>query len=204
MSRLATRTLGEVFAYAKAQFGDTSGVQITNEDITRAVNNACEEITSTHKVLRATATMSSIPGQDEYEKPAGCLQVTSLRYGQNVLRGVGFDVFQSIESFSEVQYWTQYGDTLIIGATPTSVEEMKIYYVPSPAKVTDASDLLPLPDRYFNRICEYVMGKMYELDEDWEAQQANMNSFKEGMLSNNYEEVNNSGAFTSVVPYDFD
>lgn len=208
MAGLNTKTLGDLQVYAKSQFGDTSGVQITNDDISRAANEACMEIVSKNRVLRASATTDLVKGQNKYDKPGNCLQVTSVKYDKLMLSGVGFDEFQSIyndiEAKGSLVYWTQYGDTLVLGGTPSKdeLQALEIYYVPEPSKVSNSSDVLPLPDRYYNRICEFVMSKLYELDEDWDAQQINKKAFNSNLASLNYEDVNNNGPFSSIIPYD--
>src|SRR5690606_25139798 len=130
---LETKTLGDVFLYAKAQFGDDAGIQITNDDITRAANEACLEIVSKNKVLRASATTDILKDVDEYPKPDDCLQVTGLKYKTTMLKGIGFDAFQQLE-LDSLSHWTQYGNVLVIGATPNADETdaLKIYYVPKP------------------------------------------------------------------------
>lgn len=197
-----TKALSDVFSYAKSQFGDQSGIQISDEDITRATNEACLEIVSKNKVLRASATTDLLANVDEYPKPDDCLQVTGLKYNGTMLKGIGFDAFQELQ-LDSVSHWTQYGNVIVIGATPTDTETdaLKIYYVPKPVLVVSSTDLLPLPDRYFNRICEFVMAKLYELDEDWQAQQINKKAFEQNLADLNYAEEDQSGPFPTVIPY---
>lgn len=203
---LNTHTLSDVWTYAKRQFGDESAVQITEADITRATNQACMEIVSKNKVLRASAQIDSVLGQDEYDKPDDCLQLTSVKYGTTLLRGIGFDDFQNRfaqDDCDEVKYWTQYGDTLVLGAAPTEdATTIKIYYIPEPAPVGNPTDTLPVPDRYFDRVCEYVMSKLYELDEDWQGHQTNRQMFEDNLQQLSNDETNNRGPYSAIVPYD--
>lgn len=205
---LNTRLLSDVWTVVKRQFGDEDGIQITEDDITRATNQGCMEIVSKNKILRASAVADSVTDQDEYDKPADCLRVTSVKYGTSRLANVGFDEFQNLFDGDTVQgtvmYWTQYGDKIILGSAPsdTTVGNIKIYYVPEPVTVSLSTDVLPLPDRYFDRIIEFVLSKMYELDEDWQARTANRQSFEDNLSTLAFQEENNQGPYSVIVPYD--
>lgn len=200
---LNTRTLSDVWTFAKRQFGDESAVQITESDITRFVNQACMEIVSKNKILRASVETLTFANQDTYDKPDDCLQITSIKCDGKLLQGIGFDDFQTKDGLEDVTYWTQYGDKFMLGAAPT-VDELAIlvFYIPEPYSVNNPTDTLPIPDRYFDRVCEYVMSKLYELDEDWQGHQTSRQMFEDNLHQLNNEDVNNKGPFSAIIPYD--
>lgn len=203
---LNTQTLGDVVRLARRQFGDESGVQIEDSDIIRATNQACMEIVSKNKVLRAIAKLDSVAGQEEYSKPDDCLQLTSVKYRGSVLNYLGFDEFQGTEASKagEVRYWTQYGAAILLAKAPDRSEEdsITVFYIPEPAAVSQMTDVLPVPDRYFERICEFVMSKLYEIDEDWQGHQVNRQMFEDNLNSLNYEESNTRGPFESIALFE--
>lgn len=202
---LNTRTVGEVLDYVKRTFGDEAGYQIKDADIIRATNQACMEIVSKNKVIRASAVINSVQHQDEYQKPEDTLQITGVRYGDIVLQGVGFDTLQTTLPLSgDVQYWSQYADKLIIsGRPPSSGVQIKVYYVAEPDRVTASTDTLPIPDRYFDRVCEFVMAKMYEIDENWQGLQLNRQLFEDNLNLLSHEEDANEGPFNVIADYNF-
>lgn len=206
---LTTRTLANVADYVKRQFGDESGVQLTIDDITRWTNNAIMEINSKNLVLRAAANQDAVPGQEAYAKPSDCLKVTSVAYNGLVLRAIGFDDYQAKKSVDVTQvdtplYWTQYADSIYINAAPTDTSKIDIYYVPEPLFVSSLDATLPLPDRYFDRICEYVMSKAYEMDEDWQAHSVQRQLFEDSLTTLSNAENALDGPYPVVSDYSYD
>ena len=79
------------------------------------------------------------------------------------------------------------------------VDIMIVYYVPSPTVIANPGDMLPLPDQYFNRICEYVLAKAYAMDEDWQAHQVQRQLFDSGLKGQTYGEEDSAGPFPVVI-----
>jgi len=126
----------------------------------------------------------------------------------SMLAYIGFDDYQN-KYQGQVQpslpvNWTQYGDTLILAPTPSSTYDgktMSLFYIPEPGDIAGAGSELSIPDRYFDRLCEYVMSKAYELDEDWEAHQAERNLFESNLNALSHEETNANGPYSAIVDY---
>jgi hypothetical protein len=206
---LSSRTLANVVDYVKRQFGDESGVQLTVDDITRWTNQAIMEINSKNLVLRAAAAQDAAVGVEAYAKPNDCLKVTSVALGGLVLKPVGFDEYQAKKSVDVTQvdsptYWTQYADSIYINAAPTDTSRIDIYYIPEPLFVSSLDATLPLPDRYFDRICEYVMSKAYEMDEDWQAHSVQRQLFEDSLTTLGNAENAMDGPFPVVTDYSYD
>ena len=204
---LNSRLLGDVVKYVERQFGDESGVQITEDDIIRWTNQGLMEITSKNKVLRASASTVSVGGTSTYSKPDDCLQMTAVSYDGRLLKGIGFDEFQNIYTVDvqdEVCHWSMYGDSIILGATPSDSDKtILIYYIPEPQHVADLSTVLPIPDRYFNVLCEFVMSKAYELDEDWTAHNTQRQLFEDNLSVAGHAETVMTGPYPVVIDYDY-
>lgn len=199
----------DVYNYVTRQFGDESGVQVTQNDIIRWINQGQMEINSKNQILRAKFPDVSIAGTNSYNKPADCLRLTSVRYNSVLLPYVGFDQYQNqysgISGSNGPEIWTQYGDTYIINPSPLDDGvEIDLYYVPEPSKLVNIGSTLSLPDRYFDRLCEYVMSKAYELDEDWQAHSAQRTLFDNNLTTMSNEETNAQGAYPVVVDYSYD
>ena len=52
------KTVGDVYNVVKRIFGDESGVQLTNDDIVRWINEAQVDISKQNQVLQTTATVA--------------------------------------------------------------------------------------------------------------------------------------------------
>jgi hypothetical protein len=88
--------LGDVKSRVKRQFGDDAGIQITDADITRWVNDAQREIAENNDdVLQVTATANVVSGVNTYNLPADYRLIRGLKYNGNHLRGMTLQDFDN-------------------------------------------------------------------------------------------------------------
>ena len=86
-----TRRLSDVIADVKAKFGDTSGAQLTDADITRWTNAAQLEIVSRNGFNKTKATGLTTVGVQSYVLPSDVIQLESVAYNGLILAPVGFE-----------------------------------------------------------------------------------------------------------------
>lgn len=205
--------LGAVKEYVKRQFGDESGYQLTDGDITRWTNQAQTEIISKNKVTRSVSTQSISPNEYMFEKPEDSMQILSLSYNNKLLSSIGFDEFQGmgfpVDGINKPEegnpyYWSMLGDKLIIGGKSSEGATVTIVYVPMPQQVERDGDILTLPDRYYDRVLEFVMSKAYEMDENWDAHEIQRNMFEDNLMRLSNAELDTSGPFPTVIDYFYD
>lgn len=219
-----TYNMSDVISYVKRQFGDESGVQITDDDIKRWAKQAQIEINSKNQVLRATFTTPAVLGESDYFKPPDCQRLMAVRYDNVLLPFMAWDDYQTKYTDSEnngtPEVWTQFGDIMVLSpppdidgpvdesGEPTGPGRIKVYYVPEafPHLSEDGTVTINyvLPDRYFNSVCEYVMSKAYELDEDWQAHQTQRQLFEGDVTALSNEETNREGPYSVVIDYSYD
>lgn len=209
---LNTHTVSDVINYVTRQFGDESQVQLLSSDIIRWINQGQMEINSKNLVLRNSSTTPVVSGQDTYAKPSDCMRVTAIKYDTWLLPYIGFDQYQlkyqgptagtgTLVPLS----WTQFGDQIILAPPPSDSSKLiTIYYIPETPLNKTGTETLALPDRYFDRLCEYVMSKAYELDEDWNAHQVQRGLLETGLTAMSNEETNAQGPYPVVVDYSYD
>lgn len=179
--------LGEVKTRVKRQFGDEASVQVTDEDITRWVNDAQRDIVMKNEtVLQTTALTSSVANQQDYSFPATLLVLRGIHYKKALtdpsfykLRGMSYQEFDEyIDGWEGTSYgpshpmtYTTYGDSIKMFPIPVDsvTDNIKIVFSRQPTDVDDDADTLDLPLAYHNAIVEYCLSKAYELDEDWGA-----------------------------------
>jgi len=183
---LGTKTVGDVITWVTEQFGDVANVQIDTPKIIRYINMAVLEITTRDpKAYHGRYTQNSVIGQNEYSYPTGLLYVTGVKYDTSLLKTISFEEIQrqTGDSFTTEkgtpQYWSQQADYFQLWPVPDAVKTVTVYGSAKPANVTVSGDLLPLSDRFFPRICEYVEAKANELDEDYETAAAKMTRFED-------------------------
>jgi hypothetical protein len=175
---VTTKTLQNIFDRVTRQFGDESGSQITLADITAWTNSAITEVVRKNRILKAKSTTPSVAGQKDYTfSGLNILNIEHLHYAGVPLRYMGFQEAQ--------EYIAKYDPTQIQSDTPTlfyewasvislypvpqlSGDDIDIYYVQYPAAISIVTDLLGVPDQYFDAILQYVLAQAYEQDDDWQ------------------------------------
>ena len=179
----STRTVMDVARSVKRTFGDESGVQIEDADILMWVNDAQDEIVNRNKILKGTSTVASVIGQQDYTFPTVPIhQIESLHYAGRAIPNLPFSkaeeqLLDSNTQSGEPAFWYEWGGKFSLFPVPATVKNIAIYYTMRPTKVTAQSDLLSVPDKYYQAVVAFVLQKAYAMDEDWNAQQAMAQQF---------------------------
>ena len=176
-----TKLLSDVSTVVKRKFGDESGVQITDADILGWTNDAQVYLNARSNVLKAKATVSSVAGQAAYSFTSLYIQqIESIHYAGTRIPNMSFS--QAEETVSRYDpnqevsedlpvLWYEWAETFTFWPVPSGVQNIDVYYTKLPTKLVNPTDVLSLPDDFFDDICKYVLAQAYELDEDWEAMQ---------------------------------
>jgi len=174
-----TKTAQDVHDYVTRVFGDESGVQLTNADIIRWINDGQLSIADTNHVLPATATMAITAGTATYSLTSITPKIDEIASILLNGRRVGnIPIAQAEESISladpegvEVgapQFWYTWAGDITFWPKPGQNYTMTIRYIALPDEVTQLTDTLSLPDDCFTDIVNYVLVKAYEMDENTE------------------------------------
>lgn len=199
----ATKLVSDVLTDVKRTFGDESGVQVTDTDITRWVNSAQREILVTNRVLKAVGTTDIIGGQGDYNlAQLNIVSIEAIFYNGAPL---------AFRSFNEAQEYIKSNDpTLAISGDPTMWYEwagvislypvpnsnapgaLKVYYIPEPTPVVNTTDPLQVPDAYYESVVQFCLSKAYELDEDSQNSQFKLSQFANRLSALSEQESNPS------------
>lgn len=171
-----TKTVQKVITRIQRQFGDESGAQITQSDFIEWINSGQLEIVKRNKILKDAQETSTVIGQFDYTFDSlNILEILHLHYNGIPLRNVSFQNMQEhilktdplrINSGDPLM-WSLWDTTLSVYPTPSVVGTLTLYYVQMPTNVSTSSDLLSIPDTYYESLIQYVLGQAYELDDDW-------------------------------------
>lgn len=187
----------DVVNRVKRIFGDEAGVQITDVDLVRWINDAQVQIGLANEgLLETSATANIVASQAEYNVPADMSVLRSLTYNGFRVRVLSFAEFNEyIDGYSASASLSPYGtgipevfmvwqNLIRLFPTPdTSITNgMKIYYVKNPATVTSLADDLTVPIQYHNSVVDYCLTQAYELDEDLQKASYNRGKFDETMM----------------------
>jgi hypothetical protein len=202
---VATKRVSDVATWVKRQFGDESGVQITDSDIIRWINQAQAEIAFLADPIQAISSSVLVPGTYTYPLPVEtATKIISLRVDGNPIQSIEFQEAElrlqkedpQHTSTGRPRYWYKFANQLYLWPTPDTAWSIDIFYFKDPADITGTADLLNLPDKYFEPIVQFVMAKAYELDEEFESSKTAMQAFND-RLGRTVEEDNT----TSVAFY---
>jgi hypothetical protein len=186
-----TKTAQDVLNYVKKQFGDFSGVQVTDSDIFTWINAAQLEIVTRNEPVKRVSTTDLTAGQYKYTFPSDYLKVERLRVNGLTLRYMSFqeaDEYINQTDPNNVatgvpQIWYEYGGQFMLWPVPntTAVGAIEVFNVPAPTVVTAAANPLSVPDVYYNRLLEEFLRHAYEMDENFVASQVKASQFSQGL-----------------------
>lgn len=189
----------DVVTRVKRVFGDEAGVQITDNDIIRWINDAQEEIGLNNEgLMEATATADVVINQADYDVPADFSVLRSLAYKGYRLKVMSFAEFNEyVDGFKAITS-APYGPgipelfmvwnnkiTLFPKPNETVAAGLNIYYIKHPVSVGTLADGLTVPLPYHNSVVDYCLQQAYELDEDYNKAQAKAGKFSESMMKLN-------------------
>lgn len=173
--------VAEIKTRVKRQFGDESGVQLTDEDIVRWINDAMREIaTQNENVLETVSTAAITAGTAEYTLPTDILQLRAIRYNDHKLDVLSLqEADQHITRYEDPASYSQgtpeyawiYANKITLYPTPNESggSLLKLYYTRLPIEVSVDNDIPELHVKYHPMIVQYVLQQAYEMDEDWAA-----------------------------------
>jgi len=173
-----TKTIGDVYDAVKRMFGDESGVQLTNTDIVRWVNEAQVDLASQNQIIPAVATLPALANVATYDLSGVTPKIDSIASILLDGRRIGnIPISQAEESISlsdpaavEVgapQFWYEWAGEITFWPKPGQDYTMTLRYTAEPTDVTTTStDLLSVPDECFTDIVNFVLMKAYEMDEN--------------------------------------
>lgn len=206
--RPSTRTFGILLQDVKRLFGDEAGVQVENADVQRWANSAMTEIVSNNKAIKAKSTLPTVIGTAAYTFPAVKIQqIEALHYNNVRLENLPFAEAEryiisndpeQTESGTPV-FWYEWDGELSLWPKPDAVGTLTLYYTAYPTELTgDTSQFLDVPDRFYNAVVDYVMSKVYEMDEDMQASQMAEQRFR-AALENQMEDERQAQHMTYPV-----
>lgn len=179
----------EIATRVKRQFGDESGVQVTDADVIRWIGDAQREIAGANDLLQTVAHTAVVPGQQAYDLPPDILLLRSVRYQGRKLQALSNreaeEYIQREDNDGQPSHYWVWAGVINLYPQPTTSDpdDLQIFYTRQPANLTALTQTPELPLEYHNRIVEYCLAQAYELDENWEAAQQKASQFNNGLAS---------------------
>ncbi|MFE1145194.1 phage adaptor protein [Streptomyces rochei] len=177
----------DVVTRVKRTFGDEAGVQITDQDVIRWINDAQEKIVLENEgLMETTVATDTVENQMEYDVPPNMSVLRSLKYKGYRLKYMSFAEFNEyIDGYSAADGVSSYGPgipevfmvwnnkiTLFPKPNENLTGGLTVYYIKHPESVGNLADALTVPLQYHNAIVKFCLKEAYELDEDYQKAQA--------------------------------
>jgi hypothetical protein len=175
----------------KRTFGDEAGVQITDADIFRWINDGQREIAVQNSALQTKGTLTSVAGQQAYTLPTDLLALQSIWFAGFLVDPKSWQQAEEdiialgtpnvLQQGQPTFYWTWAGQINFYPVPGDSTSTITIFYNRTPIQVATSLDSLDLSVTYHNAIMQYVLQQAYELDEDWTASTAKQTQFENSL-----------------------
>jgi hypothetical protein len=206
-----TKTGGDIATYVKRQFGDESGVQITDQDIFRWINAAQLQIVAKIAPIKAKATTNIVSGQRIYPFVGLAIhQIESIHYDGNFLPPKSFqqaerDIIEYPDQpdSGAPAFWYEWAGEIYLFPTPNQAitDGLEIFFTKMPSPVISSTDPLTIPDKYFEAIAAWVLSKAYELDEEFDQANNQRQFFDSQVMEQNGEELTSANSTYPVITY---
>lgn len=176
----------DILNRVKRTFGDEAGVQITDADIIRWINDAQREaVMQNEGLLQTIGYISSVASTSEYTYPVDLYVLHHAYYRESATSAYYTLKYFTLKEFSEyVDGWdgssssgvpliyTQQQDnkiTLFPKPKASVANGLKLIYSRYATDITTTSDPLDLPPYLHTYVANFCLMQAYELDEDWES-----------------------------------
>lgn len=206
--RPSTKTFNDLLQDIKRSFGDEAGVQLDNTDVQRWANSAQMEIVNSNKAIKAKSTLPTVIGTSTYTFPSIKIQqIESLHYDNVRLENLAFAEAERYiisqdpnqEESGTPVIWYEWDGELTVWPKPDAVKNLTLYYTAYPEALTGGtSELLSVPDKFYNAVVDFCLMKAYEMDEDMQASQMAEQRFR-AALENQMEDERQAQHMTYPV-----
>lgn len=207
-----------VVTRVQRQFGDESGVQVTEADVIRWINDSQQEAVLQHTFLLPTSsTIATVANQQSYNIPSTCLDLKNVKYTESgAISSYALQYFNSKQMNEYLGNWegTDYIGEPLFFTQGTDNKSIKLFPVPDhslgtitfefgryPVDIVTAADAIDLPTYYHQYVVEFCLMKAFEMDEEWEAMDRKA-AYVQSTLDANFARDEHFGksAYPSIVP----
>lgn len=205
----------DIATAVKRQFGDESGVQITDADIIRWINQGQLDIATRQKLLKVKAVSNVVKNQGDYPIPVDVLFVSQMLVNKIPVDYRNFDEATEYLLTSDPNriatgqpsMWYEWAGQYSFWPVPDFdlVGGITLYYIARPTDLIALTDSLALPDTNYNTLLQYCMAQAHELDEDWTAANVKSQQYEANILQNGQDNNSlnqNTYARITVLPED--
>jgi hypothetical protein len=189
--------------------GDADQLQVTEADIIRWINDAMRECAIDNQLLTKKATSVTVVNDSNYSLPSDVLKLHSVRYDGSKIKTATlqqveqeYNLGAADKGRPEVCY--VWDNLLELYPIPNEAKNLDIYYTRKPVDVTGVGNTPELPDQYHQRLVDYCLAQVAQMDDNQELYMLKMDEFRTGVqkLKDIPEWENDLYPFITVSPAD--
>lgn len=200
----------DIVTRVRSQFGDATGIQVSNQDIFNWINDGMRDICYAANLIQTRASADVKLGQMDYNWPDDVLTIFNIKHNGIVLTSLTIeerDMFLENADAATIQttlgvpshYWI-WADTITLYPTPSEDLESGLvaYYTRTASPILSVNDSLDskFPLSFHNALLDRVLQWAYEKDENWQAAQV-----KEGQFSTNVSKLAEDASYNEHEEY---
>jgi len=207
------QTAQEIIDSVFRQFGDESGAQITQEDVIRWINEAQRDVVvNNREVNQAIAEFATTAGTSVYDIATlipDILRIHSIYFKDKLIEMLSFEEAQSrmmdATAEGDPKYWFKYAGQFNLWPSPSTDEDsaLKVFYNRSPVAVTQGTDVLTVPENYYEAVNAFCLGKAYELDGDAQMLGIKKEDYNRNLTVNSMDHSNSYRDFPTIREVDY-
>lgn len=201
--------VGELVTAVQRQFGDDSGIQITQTDIIRWLNQAQIDIVRKTGCLQDHKQTDSVANDGSYTLPEDTISVRRVTYNDKVLLSTTLDVADQDWGSRDVspgvsgtpEFYYLWNNFIYLHPRPSAavLGALDIWYIRTPATLVGVNDIPEIPAKFHEMLVRYALARAKELNEDTPVANAILADY-ENMILDALDEVNrpNSRSYSAV------
>lgn len=210
-----TRSFQDVVTAVKRQFGDESGVEITDSDISRWVDDAQREILLNNPDINAAMVQinvsANVTAYPLMENVPNIFAIQSVHFDGEIIQNMSFVEAQQFimrKDTGNGQPSIWYERSGVLNLYPKPSEDMpaalSVFYNKVPTRVGQLTDTLTVPDAYFKSVVDFCLTQAYLLDENAQLASVTDAHFNNGMMlrANKSDENMNTYPTITIAPED--
>lgn len=214
-----SKTVQDVITAVKRQFGDESGQQVSDSDITAWISDAQREIVINNPEVNQAMVQFSVVANDAtypvLTSVPDMLVIHSLHFSGKLLENMSFVkaqeyIINSADTSTALtpQFWYEWAGVINFWPIPSTAitNGVTIFYSKAPTEITSTTAPLSVPDSYFKSVVDFCMTQAYEMDDNAQMAQAKATQFETAMQkqANRQRSSDNYYPTITLLPGDAD
>jgi hypothetical protein len=194
VNEIYTYTGQRVYDEVSARFDDLGAAQINTDMVLRWINDGIRSVVAQNPFLKQTAQTDIVAAQGTYLLSTAFPTARIMQYDTISVNNAPMEMLPWPEFQRRIRgedrtktgspvLATEYGGTISLWPVPTedATNGLVVYFTAYPPDVAALDTTLPVPDRFYNALRDYVFAQALELDENWEAASSKMRDHQDSL-----------------------